>query len=291
MNNSIKQQQYLNLVFNGKNKAYGGYELRLNYQNRLTKAVSIVMAIAIGMCALSYSFSSTASNTDKKTYNDPLVLTPVNIKPPIKDKKQPLKDAKQPKVKPPKSVKSGGSSRIKPNVAATITIVADSSKINNAIKDTTTKVIIVNTDIPIGTSTTPTTGVPNTGGTSGGQGVATTANGSGSDNKNKIFDQNGVDEPSEYLGGEKAFQAYLRTNLDYPQEAIDANEEDTFEVTFILNENGKAYDFIFEQPTPSYFRASILKVLKNMPSWKPAKVEGIKVKSYKTLPITYILNL
>ena len=89
----------IDLIFEGHNKAYGAYELRKNYSNRINKALLITMVIAAFICG-----GSILANSSKKS-NPKYEMGPVVELTPFEDKKiepEP-KPEKQPEIKPPKT--------------------------------------------------------------------------------------------------------------------------------------------------------------------------------------------
>ena len=47
---NMMQSSLLDLLFEGRNKDYGAYPLRRDYNKRLTKAVTIVMTLSAMIC-------------------------------------------------------------------------------------------------------------------------------------------------------------------------------------------------------------------------------------------------
>lgn len=96
--NKIKNSDYLDIVYEGKNKAYGGYELRKNYTKRL------LIGSAIAFLILGGTFASTLIEQDEDVEEIVLVNTDdvviTNIEPPELKENQP-KPMKPPTVPPP----------------------------------------------------------------------------------------------------------------------------------------------------------------------------------------------
>ena len=64
--NKILQADILDLVFEGRNKEYGAYELRKKYNKRITTALGITGAVAALLFGASFLSNALSSGADKK---------------------------------------------------------------------------------------------------------------------------------------------------------------------------------------------------------------------------------
>ena len=79
--------------------------------------------------------------------------------------------------------------------------------------------------------------------------------------------------------------------MEYPDEANNAGVEGSVRVTFIVDENGKIMEPLVVGNKPGYgLEDEALAIVKRMPAWNPAQVNGKKVKTRVTLPIRFELN-
>jgi protein TonB len=97
-----------------------------------------------------------------------------------------------------------------------------------------------------------------------------------------------VDKEAEFPGGNSALIKYISTNLQYPGEF--AEWQGSIYVTFIVDNLGIIrheciYIHHFEEITPIEIEA--LKLIKGMPKWTPAEIDGNKVYSRRYLPIKF----
>lgn len=97
------------------------------------------------------------------------------------------------------------------------------------------------------------------------------------------------DKEAEFPGGQTAFMSYLQKNLQYPKEQEEW--QGSIYVTFIVDSLGKIRnECIYKR----YFKGEIspvervvLNLIKEMPTWTPAEIDGKKVYSRVTLPIKF----
>jgi periplasmic protein TonB len=96
----------------------------------------------------------------------------------------------------------------------------------------------------------------------------------------------------EYPGGQNALSSYINDHLDYSQAAIDDNTTGALKVSFVVDENGKVKDvhLIGDKKVGDGLDDMAIKVISNMPDWKPGKVKGKNVSTRLQLPITFELG-
>jgi protein TonB len=113
------------------------------------------------------------------------------------------------------------------------------------------------------------------------------------DSKEKIAkDKEGVynwaETMPEFPGGQDALDNYVNKNIEYPQPAIDDNTSGTVRVSFVVDENGKVSKArVIGNKLGNGLDEQALKVVNDMPDWKPGKVHGKSVKTRLQLPISF----
>lgn len=92
----------------------------------------------------------------------------------------------------------------------------------------------------------------------------------------------------EFPGGQAALDDYVNNNIEYPQQAIDNNTSGTIKVSFVVDEQGKVQSaHVIGSPLGNGLDEQALRVVSNMPTWKPGKVKGKNVKTRLELPIAF----
>ena len=96
----------------------------------------------------------------------------------------------------------------------------------------------------------------------------------------------------EFPGGQDALSNYINDHLQYTQQAIDNNTDGTIRITFVVDENGKVVSpkVISPKKLGNGLDEEALRVFNTMPSWKPGKVNGKKVRTRLEVPITFQLE-
>ena len=97
------------------------------------------------------------------------------------------------------------------------------------------------------------------------------------------------DQP-EFPGGNAALMEYLRNNIKYPSICRENNIQGRVIVTFIVNKDGSIVEpEIAASVNPSLDKEA-LRVIANMPKWKPGYQRGKAVRVKFTVPVNFRLK-
>ena len=99
-----------------------------------------------------------------------------------------------------------------------------------------------------------------------------------------------VEQMPEYPGGLTALMNYLRENIHYPAAAQSAGIEGRVIVSFIVEPNGSVSNVEVVRGVDSNLDQEALRVVRQMPKWKPGKQEGSTVRVKFHLPIKFMLK-
>jgi protein TonB len=261
---AILQANYLDIVFDNRNKLYGGYELRTHYQRRMTTAILIVIAacVVLGTYGLLQKQQILAP---VKPLGDVIIT---DIKPPTIIKLPPI--ITPPVIQQPKT----NTAKLTPPVITPDDMVkpndlpADVKQLQNANAGSTTHLGVPG-DIS-GTIEGPKTTT----------GIVTP---SVVETKPFVI----VEQMPEFQGD---MIEYLSKQLIYPAMARDNNIQGKVIVQFVVNEDGSVSNAKVMRGIGSGCDAEALRVVNGMPKWRPGKQNGKAVKVYYTLPIRFLLG-
>jgi len=261
----------LDIIFDQRNKEYGAYDLRKNYQRRLTKSLTVTMLVVVLICLTYILLGSMKPGTSELLAGPEVTLKaiPLAEKPVEKIIPPPVKQIQPPVVKTIQFTK--------PLIVAVDPPEDERPPVNDDLDRV--KIGTVNTagaddDGAIRPPVNERTGVVD---------VPKNIN----DDDGKPFTV--VEIESKYPGGIPAWSAFLYRKLVYPQQAIDDGKQGTVIVRFIVDKEGNVSD-VEALSGPEELRASAVSVIKKSGRWEPAIQNGRKVKSYKSQPITFKLN-
>ncbi len=267
---AILKADILDIIFENKNKMYGAYALRKFYNNRLYKALGIMMGLVALLCLFSFMVK------EKVLINAIVYEDSTSLAPPPSDPKKP----EPPKIKAP-------------------AIAATAAKINIPTQDFR-KVVLTNE--PVKTILTElkdgiqfdvkdnigdpkkdliiTKPLPKT--DSVGLAIVEPVK--------PIVDKDTPNEIAEvmpkYPGGMEELRKFLQKNLSNPSD-IDEGETVSVKVRFVVGYDGKLKSFETIEDGGDAFNKEVIRVLKKMPQWIPGKSKGETVSVYYTIPVKF----
>ncbi len=267
--NKILSSSLLDLVFDGRNKEYGAYELRKTYNKRI-----IIALIVAGSIALLALLGSVLASSVNKGAKEDIVITPVTMEDLKQEEEKvepppppPPKPPDPPKIEmqkftPPKIVKDEEVQEPPPQQEELKEVkIAEISQ--EGIKDEGLALPAVIDD---------------------GKGVVEVKK---EEDENKIFEKVEID--AKFKGGEGAWRKYLERTLN-PQAPSDNGAPTgvyTVIVQFIVSKDGSISDVKALTTHGFGMEQEAVRVIKRGPSWTPAVQNGRNVNAYRKQPITF----
>ncbi|HOZ85688.1 MAG TPA: energy transducer TonB [Niabella sp.] len=268
--NKILKTDFLDLLFEGRNKAYGAYELRRAYNKRLLMALGITGLILLGITGGAILKSSLKSKDDDKVKMSEVTLQNIEQEkpkeePPPPPPPPPPKQVEPPKIEmkaftPPKIVKDEEVKEPPPAV--------------EELKDTKIGTINQEGIKDVGIVTPPAA-------VDAGKGLVQAKP---VEKEPEIFTKVEVD--AKYPGN---WTNYLTRNLD-PQVAVDNGASPgnhTVIIQFVVDVEGNVSDVKALSGVGFGMEQEAMRVIKRSGKWTPAIQNGRSVKAYKKQPITF----
>jgi len=271
--NKILNADILDIIFEGKNKEYGAYELRKTYNKRLVKAL-LGTAVIIALMFIGHLLSNINGGPKKQA----MVVEDVQLEDIKEQKKELPPPPPPPKVEPPKVEMA----KFTPPKIVKDNEVKPEEKPPEQEKLEDTKIGAVNQE-----------GIKDEGITAppvsdAGKGVVETPK-KDEEDYDKTFTK--VEIESEFPGGSAAWLRYLNKNLRYPDDAVNNEIQGTVVVQFIVDKEGNVSDVqAISGPENGGLRDEAVRVIKKSGKWTPAIQNGRQVKSYKKQPIVFKLE-
>ena len=94
---------------------------------------------------------------------------------------------------------------------------------------------------------------------------------------------------AEYPGGIEGLIKFMRSNIKYPQKALDNGVEGQVLVEFIIDRDGSVCDVKPKHSIDPLLDNEAVRAVKNMPKWKPGTKDGKNVRIKYILPISFRL--
>jgi periplasmic protein TonB len=267
--NKIMNADILDIIFDGRNKDYGAYELRKTYNRRLRNALLGAAAVIL-LLFLGFFLSNITGGGKKQA----MVVQDVQLEDIKEEKKNEPPPPPPPKVEPPKIEMA----KFTPPKIVKDEEVKKDEKPPEIEKLEDTKIGAVNQE---GLKDEGITAPP----VSDNKGVVEAPK----DNTDydKTFTK--VEIESEYPGGVGAWARYLNKNLHYPEEAVNSEIQGDVVVQFIVDKEGNVSD-VEAVSGPNELRDEAVRVIKKSGKWTAAVQNGRQVKSYKKQPIKFRLE-
>ena len=273
--NKILNADILDLIFEGRNKEYGAYELRKTYNKRLVFSMIAMAAVCILLFVGYFINSSIEANAPKKE----IVVQDVQLEE-VKQEEKNEPPPPPPPPKPPDPPKVEMAKFTPPKIVKDEEVKED-EKPPEVEKLEEVKIGTVNQEgvKDIGIVAPPVEDA--------GKGVVEAPK-KVEEDWDKTFTK--VEIESEYPGGAAAWTRYLLKTLRYPQEAQDNEIQGTVVVQFIVDKAGVVSN-VEAISGPQELRDEAVRVIKKSGQWTPAVQNGRQVKSYKKQPIVFRLEL
>lgn len=101
-----------------------------------------------------------------------------------------------------------------------------------------------------------------------------------------------VDEEAEFPGGYPAMMAFIQKNLVFPETAIENGVQGKCFLRFVVSVGGSISSVQVTKGVPDCPECdkAAVKAIKSMPNWKPGKLNGRSVSSYCSIPINFSIE-
>ncbi|MFB9077528.1 energy transducer TonB [Flavobacterium procerum] len=257
----IIKNQWLDIVFEGRNKIYGAYELRKSNGKTTVKALvigSIIFSFAIAAPLI----ASLLPESTEVEENKDIKIATVKLPP----KKEEVKPNQPPPPPPPPKVDQV--KFVKPVVAKAEEVTEDPPKIvdlkDKKVGDQTIKGdpdAVLTVDEPVGTG--PVSQVV--------------------EEDNQVYNTAGIEVKPDFPGGIEKFYKFVGNNYKTPEEE---GLKGKVYVTFVVEKDGSLTDIKVLRDIGYGTGAEAIRVLKKCPKWTPGEQNGKKVRVLYSLPIT-----
>ena len=273
--------KWVEMVFAGKNKEYGAYQLRKGTSGRNIKSLLIlVIAAALVGGFLAWKVIEQKQAEEQQAYMEAMELAKLQqqakkeekkkepVKPKVEMKKEiPVARETQkftaPVIKKDELVKEENQVKQMDKLDDKVAVGTENKE---GVKDRTVEA--VRNDIAVAAPPPPPAPKPE---------VAT-----------KVFDV--VEEMPSFPGGQGALMSFLSSNIKYPVVAQENGVQGRVIVGFVVERDGSITDVkVMRSVDPSLDREA-QRVVRAMPRWKPGKQNGSAVRVKYTVPVVFRLQ-
>ena len=273
--------KWVDMVFAGKNKEYGAYQLRKGTSGRNIKALLIlVIAAALVGGFLAWKVIEQKQAEEQQAYMEAMELAKLQQQAKKEEKK---KEQVKPKIEPKKEIPVARETQkfTAPVIKKDELVkeenqvkqmdklddkVAVGSEDKEGVKDRTVEA--VRSEIAVAAPPPPPAPKPE---------VAT-----------KVFDV--VEEMPSFPGGNAALMSYLNSNTEYPVVAQENGVQGRVIISFVVERDGSISDVKVARSVDPSLDREAQRVVKSMPRWTPGKQNGQTVRVKYTVPVVFRLQ-
>ena len=268
--------EWTDLVFEGRNQAYGAYKLRKGTAKRNVWAL-IIVGLAAALLYLGLQLQKMAEANKKVENTQAVELAKLNT-----EKKEAKVEKKEIIKQEPEKVVE----QVKSSVKFTAPVIKKDSEVKE--EDEIKLDEVQKSDKAVGAFTVE--GNDEVGGAvlKAKEEIPAPEPPKHVVEETKIFTV--VEQMPMYPGGDAALMGYLRDNIHYPTVAAENGVQGRVVVGFVVERDGSITDVkILRGVDPSLDREA-MRVVKNMPRWNPGKQNGSAVRVKYQVPVSFRLQ-
>ncbi|MDE6692867.1 MAG: energy transducer TonB [Muribaculaceae bacterium] len=279
----LTSQEWLDIVFDGKNKEYGAYQMRATSTARHNKAVIIVLIILalifIGLIlAVNGVFSKSEEETNVGIEQEQLSLyNPDDVI--EEDEPEDIPEIPEEKIEMPKEEVANSIQ----NTA--IDIVKDEEVVNEVktqdeLKEDNRQMGAIDVSDGVDDLTKKTVQ----------EEVVIVEEKPAPKEDNIIYTTANVQQQPEFPGGVEAMYKWIGEHLQYPAAAAEEGAQGRVTVEFVVSKTGAIENVKVVRGRHPALDKEALRVVKAMPKWNPGRNNGQPVKVTYILPVQFKLN-
>ena len=266
----LTSQEWCQLIFEGKNQAYGAYKMRANSTKRHNLAMLAVLVIALIGFTIP-TLVKLATPKQKEVMTEVTTLSKL-AEPEIKQEEM---KRVEPVAPPPPALKS--SIKFTAPVIKKDEEVHEDNEIKSQEELTSTKVAISIADVK-GNDEANGKDIADL------KQVVTQAE----PEPEKVFDM--VEQMPQFPGGQAEMMQFISKNMKYPTIAQENGTQGRVTCQFVVGADGKVRDVKVLRGVDPYLDKEAVRVIMSMPKWIPGKQNGKAVSVKYTIPVMFRLQ-
>ncbi|MGM9828579.1 MAG: energy transducer TonB [Muribaculaceae bacterium] len=276
----LSSKEWRDLIFEGRNKEYGAYELRQKSAGRHNKSMIIVvigLALIMGLVLLFQEVQRIIEEADIK---DEASQELVAIDTSTAEEEEPEEENTKVEMEQPEALPE----EILNTVKVTELAIVDDSQVTaeDEIKSqdelAETQTAFGQTNFDQGTDDRTVV----------------------REHKNEVIVEEkkpekeevfrSVEQMPQYPGGDAELMKYLSSHIQYPAMAIENNVQGRVMVQFVVTKTGAIGEVKVVRGVDRDLDKEAIRVVKSLPNFIPGKIEGKAVNVWYTLPVTFKLQ-
>ncbi len=271
---NLNSSEWRDIVFEGKNKNYGAYELRKSSSKRHVVAFIVVLVFVGVVAALPAFLDAVKAGQHQAGVDEAFELSNIaNVEEQVPEENI----IRQETAPPPPPLKA--------TIQFTPPVITEDSKVNEDKEMKSIEELNEKKDIQISIATVEGTNDKNA------VDIAELK-----EHKVIVEDKEpekpfvSVEQMPQFPGGDSELMRFIGSNLKYPTIAAENGIEGRVVIRFVVGKDGNVSDVqVVRSLDPSCDKEAV-RVVKTMPKWVPGKQNGRNVPVYYTLPVLFKLQ-
>ena len=276
----LKSKEWCELVFEGRNKAYGAYDLRAKSGRRhLYAIIDIIIGIIVIGIAIGLFLAAQEAIKNSFAVEEDLVTELSELK-----KEEVKKEEKKVEI-PQEQKQEIQKVAVKASIAFTVPEIVDqvdeSKKLKNQDELNRSNISIASQDYEGDSKDGINIDDLRDNQTQGGTSAPV-------EEEAKVY--NVVEQMPSFPGGEAALLKYVNTHIKYPAIAQEQEISGVVTLRFVVLEDGSVGDVIIMKSLEKHCDEEAVRVVKSLPRFIPGKQQGKAVRVWYTLPVRYVIQ-
>ncbi len=276
----LSSKEWRDIVFEGKNKEFGAYELRKESDARHNKAMIVVVIIIIIAFLIPLLIDTVLPKAEERP-EDEIEQTMVNLGNEVEEEEEPEEEQERYEEEKPEVLPEEVLNTVKVTELAIVeddkVNAEDEIKTQDELQETTTA--FGQTDFDKGTDD---------------RNVVREYKDEIVVEEKKPVEENkvftAVEQMPQFPGGDAELMKYIQKNLKYPPVAMENNIQGRVVVQFVVTKTGKIGEVKVARSKDPDLDKEAVRVVKTLPDFIPGKMNGQAVAVWYTLPITFKLQ-
>ena len=269
----LSSREWRDLIFEGKNKEFGAYEMRKNSDARHNKAMIVVVIIMALAFALPFLVNTMLPKAEANI-DEEIEQAMVNIETDAAEEEEPEEEIERIEEQKPEVLPEEVLNTVK--VTELAIVDDDQVKAEDEIKTQEelqqTETAFGQTDFDKGTDDLNVV----------------------REYKDELVVEDKVftagEQMPQFPGGEAELMKYISNNIKYPTMAMENNIQGRVVVQFVVTKSGKIGEVKVVRSKDPDLDKEAVRVVKSLPNFIPGKMNGQAVNVWYTLPITFKLQ-
>lgn len=275
----LSSKEWIDLVFDGKNKDFGAYQMRKASEQRHNRAMLVILVVLLAVALLGFLANTVLkpSEVRPEDLNEQALAEMVAEE----EKDEPEEEQQRVEEQKPEALPEEILNTVK---ATELQITRDEDvveeiKSQDELKETDTAV--GTTDFDKGTDDINVTREHK-------EEVIVEKKEEKPVDDHKVFDV--VEQMPQFPGGQAALLSYISSHIRYPAICQENNVQGRVVVQFVVTKNGSVGEVKVVRGKDPDLDKEAIRVVKTLPKFVPGKMNGHNVNVWYTLPIQFKLQ-